>query len=290
MKPLVEEIKNWGKNQSPRPIRSALLFIPVLVLAGVLIVGSTILLLQLFDFMPKQSTFSWKTLIGSTILFGALIVTTFVSANTWAKWLGLQGLEFIGLSNHYHKFLIGILWGIGLQLFIFAVLIASGWLQVVSGNFESQSVINVLIITVSSLNAGVVEEIVYRGVIYSSLRRKWNWTATAIITATLFALPHFILSSYDFPIIAGLGLFVGGFLFAWAREVTQTLWIPIGIHFAWDTSIGWFNLTASKSPHVLVTSINAPNWVVGEWAMSDWLLLLAFALTIWLVSLRQKTG
>jgi len=277
--------------QSPHAIRSALMFVPVLAFTGAIIIGIVILLLQLSGFMPRPNTLSLQTLSGTIILFGAVIITALAAAHIWAKWLGHQGLGFIGLDHDHGKLLKGILWGAGIQVFGFLIFIVSGWLRITSIDFKSQAVINVLIITVSGLNAAVFEEVIYRGVLYSAFRRQWGWWMYAVVTSALFAFPHFISNSYDFPISAGLGLLVGGLLFAWAREITGTLWVPIGIHFIWDAAIGWFNLTASRSPHLLMTNFNAPVWVIGsEWGISDWILLLIFAASLWAVKFRVKGG
>ena len=288
MKTLIEKMKSWGKNQNSHAIRSALMFMPVLTITGAIIIGITISTLQLLGLMPKPNTLTLQTLIGVILLFGAIITTMFVAAYIWANWLGHQGLRFIGLDSDFGKLLAGMLWGIGLQLFIFVILVASGWLQINNINVEGQAIINVLIVTASSLNTAVIEEVSFRGVLYSAFRRRWGWWMTALVTAALFAFPHFISNSYDFPISAGLALLTGGLLFAWAREITGTLWMPIGIHFAWDAAIGWFNLTASKTPHLLMTEFNAPKLITAEWGVGDWILLFVFAASLWAFKFRQR--
>jgi len=281
MSVFIETIGRWGIDQNARVGRSVLLFAPVLLLVGIIIVGAAILALQSFGLMPEPKTYTLQNLAGVMILFGSVIASTLVAAKIWAKWLGYQELEFIGLDNERRKLLDGILWGAGLQILFFITLVAFGWLRITSVNLDGHSIINVLIITASSLNIAVFEEVVFRGVAYSVLRRKWSWWKSALITAIPFALYHFIFNQYASPFNAGMSLLAGGILFAWLRETTGNLWTPIGIHFMWDAAIGWFNLSASESPHILMTAINAPGWLVGEWSFSDWMLLFAFAISIW---------
>jgi len=281
MTPLINQVKLWGARQNQRPMRSILMFLPILLITGVVIVGFSLIILQLSNMMPKPSTPSLGTLFGVTILFGSIITTAITSVYIWAQWLGYQGLEFIGLDSNFRMFHTGVLWGTSLQALAFLFLIASAELRIDTISFNISAIINVLIITLSSLTAGFVEEVLYRGVLYSAMRTRWGWWTTAVSTSAVFVLPHFISNTYDSLIGAALGLFAGGMLFAWAREVSRGLWIPIGIHFAWDAAIGWFNLTASKSPHLLMTTINAPTWLIGEWGVSDWITLFSFALSLW---------
>jgi len=281
MTPLTNRVKLWGARQDQRPIRSILMFVPILLIIGVVIVGFSLILLQLSNMMPKPNTPSLGTLFGVIILFGSIITTAITSAYIWAQWLGYQGLVLIGLDSNFKMFLTGVLWGTSLQALAFLFLVAFAGLRIDTISLNISAIINVFIITLSGLTAGFVEETLYRGVLYTAMRSRWGWWITAITTSTVFVLPHFISNSYDSLISATLGLFAGGMLFACAREVSGGLWMPIGIHFAWDAAIGWFNLTASKSPHLLMTTIDAPTWLIGEWGVSDWITLFGFALSLW---------
>jgi membrane protease YdiL (CAAX protease family) len=288
MASIIHQVKLWGARQSQHALRSAAMFLPVLLLIGTPVIGLSVVILQLSNLMPKPNTFTLQTLVGVTILFSAVIVSVLTSAHIWALWLGYRGLDFIGLDYGVKKLFIGILWGTGLQVFAFLTLVTLSWLRIDKVSFSSLAVINVLIITVSSLNTGFIEEVLFRGVLYSALRPFWGWWITAIATSALFVFPHFIFNSYDFPISAALGLLTGGLLFAWVREITKGLWIPIGIHFAWDAAIGWFNLTASKSPHLLMTTFDAPRWVTDDWGVNDWILLFVFAASLWTFKSKAK--
>ncbi len=296
---LNKNIIHWGEFQNHNIGRSVLLFVPILLLSGIIIVGAAILALHSFDLMPVPKIYTLRNLVGVMILFGSVITSIFVAANIWAKWLGYRGLEFIGLIAEPRKLLDGILWGAGLQILFFIVLVTFGWLRITGINLDDHAIINVLIITASSLNIAVFEEVVFRGVAYSVLRLKRGWWISALMTAIPFALYHFIFNQYDSAFNAGMALLTGGILFAWAREIAGNLWVPIGIHFMWDAAIGWFNLSASETPHILITTINAPSWLVGEWGVSDWVMLLVFTISLWLSyqnkaisdkGLRQRTA
>jgi len=284
----VNQIKLWGARQNGHAIRSALLYLLVLFVTGVAIVGGSLLTLQLSGAMPQPRTYTLQTLLGATVFFGAIIAASIISAQIWARWLDHAGLEFIGLNRDHGKFFAGALWGIGLHALIFLAFVALNWLRVDKVVFDRTAIINTLIITISSVNAGVMEEVVYRGTLYSALRSRWSkWTA-AVILSVCFSVSHFIGNSYGFPIGAALGLFAGGLLFTWAREITGGLWLSIGVHFAWDAAIGWFNLMASKSPHLIMTTYTIPTWMTGLFGANDWIMLVAFAVSLWVYSYRMN--
>ncbi|MEK7325910.1 MAG: CPBP family intramembrane glutamic endopeptidase [Chloroflexota bacterium] len=238
--------------------------------------------------MPERGTFTLQTFFGATTLFSAMMVSVLVAAHLWARWLGYNGLGFIGLNSRFGSGVLGLILGVGAQTVSFGMLSALGWLQLQGVNFSGQAIINVALLTLSSLNAAVVEEAVFRGVLYSVFRPRWGWWRTALITAIVFALPHFLTNTYTSFFSAGLGLLIGGVLFAWAREIGKSLWLPMGIHFGWNAAIGWLNLAAGDTPHLLITKLNGPAWAVGNWVLNDWALLVILALSLLAVTFKAR--
>ena len=96
-----------------------------------------------------------------------------------------------------------------------------------------------------------VEEIILRGIVFRiTEERLGTWLALAT-SALLFALLH--LASPDATstsaIVAGLE---GGILLSAAYVLTRRLWLPVGIHFAWDFSqdaVASVNGAGAGKPH-----------------------------------------
>lgn len=284
----VRHIQAWGVSQSQHTVRSALAFLPILIFVGLVGVGATVTLLHLLCLMPERGTFTLQTFFGATTLFSAMIVSVLVAAHIWARWLGYSGLGFIGLNSRFGSGVLGLILGVGTQAVSFGMLSALGWLQLQGVNFSGQAIINVALITLSSLNAAVVEEVLFRGVLYSVFRPRWGWWRTALLTAIVFAPPHFLTNTYTSFFSAGLGLLIGGVLFAWAREIGKSLWLPMGIHFGWNAAIGWLNLMASDTPHLLITKLNGPTWAVGNWGLNDWILLVVLAICLLALAFKAR--
>ena len=81
----------------------------------------------------------------------------------------------------------------------------------------------------------VGEEIMFRGVLFRWLDEKWGFWVAILVSALLFGIIHItnpggtLWSSIAIAIEAGLLL---GAAYKWSG----TLWVPIGIHWAWSAS------------------------------------------------------
>ena len=80
----------------------------------------------------------------------------------------------------------------------------------------------------------ILEEIWFRGLMYTPMRREWGRWPAILILSVLFAAAH----NVTFPI----NQFLGGMIFVWAYEKRQSLVAPILLHIAGNGSlavIGW---------------------------------------------------
>ena len=97
---------------------------------------------------------------------------------------------------------------------------------------ETQLNANV-IIAFTVLLAPVVEETLFRGVLFGSLRKK-NRLAAYLISAVLFSAYHlwgYFLTSYDWTLLLSLLQYVpGAIVLAWSYERSGSLWTAIFLH------------------------------------------------------------
>lgn len=110
----------------------------------------------------------------------------------------------------------------------------------------------------------LVEEILFRGVLFRLPERSLgSWTAL-VLSAVLFALAH--LPNAGITVLAVATTAVAGLMFAAAYLATRRLWLPIGLHFAWNfISDGVFSLPASGRPArgLLQGQLSGPEWLSG---------------------------
>ena len=112
----------------------------------------------------------------------------------------------------------------------------------------------------------VGEEILFRGVLFRWFDEMWGFAGALIVSALVFGLVHITndnatwWSSLAIAIEAGLLL---GAAYKWSG----TLWLPIGIHWAWNFSQGnifGFEVSGNEAgPSLLHAQVEGPEWITG---------------------------
>ena len=69
-----------------------------------------------------------------------------------------------------------------------------------------------------SIIAPVFEEVIFRGVLFATFRRRFGWGISAVLSALIFSLVH------GYGLVGLLSVFWSGVLWAWAYEKTGSLW------------------------------------------------------------------
>lgn len=110
----------------------------------------------------------------------------------------------------------------------------------------------------------LVEEILFRGVLFRLPERSLGTRWALLLSAAIFALAH--LPNAGITLLAVLNTALAGLLFAAAYLATRRLWLPIGMHFAWNfISDGVFSLPTSGNPArgLLQGRLAGPDWLTG---------------------------
>lgn len=76
----------------------------------------------------------------------------------------------------------------------------------------------------------IVEEILFRGFLFTGLRKKFKFVWATIITSLVFAGPHLLASSEGLLWVAGVDTLVLSFILCYLREKTGALWAPMAVH------------------------------------------------------------
>jgi hypothetical protein len=113
--------------------------------------------------------------------------------------------------------------------------------------------------------AGVLEEILIRGILFRILEQ-WlgSWIALAI-SAAIFGGLHFFNKGAT-PLDAAAISIEAGILLAAAYMLTRRLWLCIGTHIAWNfTQGGIFSVAVSggENKGLLSSRMVGPDWLTG---------------------------
>lgn len=124
-------------------------------------------------------------------------------------------------------------------------------------------------VTTAGMMAGVavIEEIIFRGVVFRILEERAGTVAALVLSSALFGAIHLVNTNATLLGTLSIAL-TGGIMLAAAYVVTRSLWLPIGLHFAWNfTHAGIFGVVLSGSatpPHGLLNiTLSGPTLLTG---------------------------
>jgi membrane protease YdiL (CAAX protease family) len=156
---------------------------------------------------------------------------------------------------------------------LYAIYIGNGWLIVEGWHWQAMPFgawLGVLWGSVlSCAQAAIGEEAIFRGYALTGLKEAWGqWTGLIVMAAVFAAMHLFVGGAEKTPLpLFILALMGPGLLLGWAYLRSGSLWLAIGIHFAWNLVQGeLLNLPGNtNSPHVFGarTQLQGPTWLVG---------------------------
>ena len=243
---------------------------------------------------------STRILIGSTISrSGTLAATLFLSAVALRRVAGLSPREALlpFRNGWWCDLLVGLVLAGGAMGLLFVLERAAGWLTVRDWRWnEAPGAVwlrSAWLALLANLLAAAGEEAMFRGYLLPGLRRAWGKGAALAVMAVLFAVPHLLVSgaAETHWAVFTAALALPGLMLGWTALRSGDLWLPVGIHFAWNLVQGdLLNLTGSPAGGIVfgaVTEQTGPAWFVGtsygiEVGVSGILALLSVFGGVWL--------
>lgn len=156
---------------------------------------------------------------------------------------------------------LGALLGAALFTIVIVILAAAGAYRVVGQGAAAGA----LVALIASVGTAVVEEIIFRGIVFRQVESTLGSLAAIGVSATIFGAFH-ALSPH--PTLLGLVAIMleAGILLACAYMLTRRLWLAIGMHAAWNfTQGGVFGAAVSGTPSkgLFLGTLNGPEWLTG---------------------------
>jgi membrane protease YdiL (CAAX protease family) len=147
-----------------------------------------------------------------------------------------------------------------------------------------------------AFTSAIVEEILFRGILFRIIEEKLGSYLSLLISALLFGFIHISNPNSSFLTAVGLAI-QAGLLLGAAYIYAKNLWFPIAIHFAWNftqSAIFGANVSGNTIPKTLITSkIEGAEWFTGgEFGPEGSIQATIFCLvaTIALLFLSHKKG
>jgi len=279
--------KRWflGDDQLIRPIWRSFLFVVLAVILLYLITGAIrglgIGVDHPMRFPVTYAASSAGLLLQTWFLLTVLDRRSFRAAGLWfySGW-GKEALWGFGL-------------GAGLMIGVTAVLAATGSVRfALGGGAWPQLLGGVATLGGILVLAAAFEEILFRGYPFQRLVDSIGPVGATAVFASLFGLGH--LGNPGATPLSTANTVLAGVLLAAAYLKTRALWLPIGLHWAWNFMMGpvlGLPVSGIEFPRKLLhAEISGPAWWSGGvYGPEGGLALTAFcaALAIWLARTRR---
>ena len=264
-----------------------LIFVASLIALTMLITLVLRVFLVVIGLPPNVSPF-----IAELVFRAGLLVSALGAGYICARFL--EGLPWRSLGLTFHTgWLRDLVFGfaIGFGSLVVAVAIASRGLRFSFGNAGWFWIIKSMIgSAVILFCAALAEEAMFRGYGLQTLSRaKLAWLGV-LLTSVPFALVHLnnpnVVRGVTFANTAIAGIWLAA---AYLR--TRSLWLPLGVHWAWNWALGWvFGLPISGlklvSHPLLEGQDNGPKWLTGgsygiEGGVACTIALTLFTVFLW---------
>ncbi len=215
-----------------------------------------------------------RTFLGATLSRGGIIAAVIVFSDLALRQVMGTRLAEAAFGRHagwWKDLLFGCLLAFGVMAAVFLVEATQGWLVVEKwmghGEPPDAWLRSVWLSLLTNLVPGIGEEVMFRGYLLTGLVRAWGKRAGLAVMVVLFALPHLTVTGAAETnwLLFTVLLSLPGLVLGWATLRAGSLWLPMGVHFAWDLAYDVFNLTGGSHPGLFgaVTRQQGPEWIVG---------------------------
>ena len=210
--------------------------------------------------------------IASLIPFYGYILFSIIAV-LYCKLIEKRSLQDIGLTGRCSDYLLGIGIAVGMLALAVMICLVTGSLSL-SGINGDVSVGGIFFWGLAYIIQGSEEEILCRGFLMNTLKKRISVPIAVFISSTAFVVPHLIMtpildSGLVYSAIGVTNLYLISVLFSIIVLWRKNIWISYGLHAAWNYVLNIiFGLTVSgndaKMDGLLVFGINKFNIINGS--------------------------
>ena len=197
---------------------------------------------------------------GLTVVAAAIILGLYT---LFVRWMERHWPADLSLGRLVPHTLLGILVGFNIMVLVVSTIVAMGDATVTWKGFSVEKQFSVFMMF---LAVAVGEEMIFRGVIFRWIDEQWNTWVALLISAILFGWIH--ISNDNATWWSSLGIAIeAGLLLGAAYKWSGNLWVPIGIHWAWNYTQGNIFGFAVSGTHagtsMLTPTVHGPDIITG---------------------------
>ncbi|MBQ9661481.1 MAG: CPBP family intramembrane metalloprotease [Bacteroidales bacterium] len=202
----------------------------------------------------------------SWIQMGANVLTAVLGVFLYAVWTNLtehRPVTELALKRVGKDTGLGLLTGVLYFAVVAGLMALAGCYRITGAHFNFPAQLQAFCLF---LPVAVFEEVLFRGIVFRMIDDRWNTVVALLISALIFGAIHLpnpgatLWSAFAIAVEAGV-------LLAAAYKYSGTLWLPIGIHWAWNYVQGnVLGFAVSGNPmeeKVFSAVIAGPDWLTG---------------------------
>ena len=221
-----------------RTVWRMLTYLVMVILAALPVIG----LLKVFSFIlpPEKGGEEIASAINIIFMVG-LDIALILGAWITLRWIDRRSFALLGMNfslGGIRELSTGLAFGFLYLTIVFLILWVTGLVHVTAGEMDSRMLESLLTYFVVFSAAGILEELVNRGYLFQAFIEGTKAWIAILVFSLVFSLVHSF--NEDFSWVSGFCLFLHGILFALSYFKTRSLWVPIGIHVAWNWAQGPF--------------------------------------------------
>jgi len=224
---------------------------------GFLFLGMVIALAQVgSEVWPGHTTAAGD--LFSACLMAGLVTLAYYG---FVRFMERRQITELSLSSFVRELAVGVATGVVLFSVTIGILWVSGFYQV-SGINNWTAMLPWLGLAITS---GFIEELLVRGILFRIMEESLGTWLALVISAVIFGSMH--LTNPNATLWGALAIAIeAGILLAAAFVYTRHLWLPIGIHFAWNFTQGAIfgvAVSGNEATGLLQSSLHGPVLLSG---------------------------
>jgi membrane protease YdiL (CAAX protease family) len=111
----------------------------------------------------------------------------------------------------------------------------------------------------------VVEELLFRGILFRVIEQRIGTWASLALTGLLFGAAHLFNANATLWTASAIAI-EAGFMLAAAYAATRNLWVPIGVHFGWNYAQGGIfstSVSGQDAPQGLLDGVTSGPYLLS---------------------------
>lgn len=203
---------------------------------------------------PKPARIIWPHLLAT-----ASVLLTYIA---YVRWIEKRALVEFSRNGALREIGAGCAIGAGAVAAVVGGLYAAGAWHPAGLNPWSLAIAAPI---AEMMFVGVFEEVLFRAILFRILDQWLGSRVALLLSALLFGLAH--LPGEGVTMLAIANTVVAGVMFTAAYMLTRRLWLCIGIHAAWNYTLGSiFSIAVSgnrSSAGLINGTLTGPDWLTG---------------------------